>query len=200
MRLTTPRRVYQRLRVRLLGAHQLDNAAVAVAAMELAAERGGFALSEAAVRRGLVAARWPGRMEIARRRPVLTVLDGAHNRDSVARLLAAAAEEFPGHRPLAAVFGCAADKDVKGMLDELAPRLAGLVATETGNPRRLDPRVIAEMAGARGVPAVAVETEVGDALRRAWAAAGPKGLVLVTGSLYLVGRAKCHLGRPAKPR
>jgi dihydrofolate synthase/folylpolyglutamate synthase len=193
MTLATPARTYADLTVRMLGAHQLENAALAVRAVELAAERGGFGLPEAAVRRGLERARWPGRLEIARRRPVLTVLDGAHNLDSVERLLAAVAEEFPGRAPPAVVFASAADKDVDGMLRRLAPGAALVVATESGNPRRLDPRIVAELARTAGAARVAIKGGMGEALAAAWEAAGPKGLVLVTGSLYLVGRAKKFL-------
>jgi dihydrofolate synthase/folylpolyglutamate synthase len=193
MTLATPARTYRDLVVRMLGAHQLGNAATAVAAMEFAAERGGFALSEDVVRRGLEAAEWPGRVEIACRQPVLTVLDGAHNADSARKLLASVDEEFPGRAPLALVFAAAADKDVDGMLQVLAPRSALVVATESGNPRRLDPRIVAELAKTARAGAVTIKRDMGEALAAAWEAAGPKGIVLVTGSLYLVGRAKKHL-------
>ena len=195
MTLATPARTYPDLAVRMLGAHQLDNAALAVAAMELAAERGGFALSEEAVRRGLSRAHWPGRMEVIRRQPVLTVLDGAHNVDSAQKLLAAVGEEFPAKRPLALVYASAADKDVNGILEVLAPGAALVVATESGNPRRLDPRIIAALARTAGAPKVVVKPGMGEALAAAREAAGPEGLVLVTGSLYLVGRAKQYLGK-----
>jgi dihydrofolate synthase/folylpolyglutamate synthase len=180
----------------MLGAHQLENAALAVRAMELVAERGGFALSEEAVRRGLARARWPGRMEVIRRQPVLTVLDGAHNVDSARKLLAAVGEEFPGKRPLALVFAAAADKDVNGILEVLAPGAVLVAATESGNPRRLDPRIIATLARTAGAPKVVIKPGMGEALAAAWEAAGPTGLVLVTGSLYLVGRAKKYLSDP----
>lgn len=195
MTLFTPERTYRRLELRVLGAHQLENAALAVRACELAAARGGFALPERAVRRGLRLARWPGRLETACRRPALTVLDGAHNADSAERLARAIEEEFPGRRPLALVFAAAADKDVAGMLRALAPAAELVVATESGNPRRLDPRILAELARSCGPASVRVERDMGRALAAAWSAAGRGGLVLVTGSLYLVGRAKAHLAR-----
>ncbi len=195
MTLRTPSRRYEGLKVRLLGAHQLENAALAVAAMEVAAGRGGFSMTEDAVRRGLEKARWPGRFEVAQRKPVLTVLDGAHNPDSMRKLMRALDEEFPRRRPLAVVFAAAGDKDVEAMLGEVAPSAELVVATESGNPRGLDPRVISEIAGRRGAKRVAAERDVGKALSKARDAAGPKGLVLVTGSLYLVGRAKKCLAR-----
>jgi dihydrofolate synthase/folylpolyglutamate synthase len=198
MRLTTPRREYRDLKVRLLGAHQLENAATAVAAMELAAERGGFRLEEETVRRGLEGAHWPGRMEVAGRRPVLTVLDGAHNVSSMTRLAEAVAEEFPRRRPLALVFAAAADKDVRGMLRIIAPRASLLVATLSGSPRAMAAGMIAELARETGARAVVVEEDAGRALSRAREAAGEEGVVLVTGSLYLVGRVKQALDNQAQ--
>lgn len=196
MTLSTPARTYRDLIVRLLGAHQLANAAVAVAAMELAAERGGFALGEDAVRTGLEAARWAGRLEVVRHEPAVTVLDGAHNEDSTRRLLAALDEEFPDRKPLALVFAAAADKDVDAMLRLLAPRAALVVATESGNPRRLDPRIVAELARSDGARHVVIKRDMAEAFAAAWEAAGAGGLVVATGSLYLVGRAKgCFASR-----
>ncbi len=192
MTLRTPRRTYRNLKVRLLGAHQLENAAVAVAAMEIAAERGAFRLSEKAVREGLEKARWPGRFEVVRGRPVPLVLDGAHNVDSMQKLVAALDEEFPGRLPLAAVFACAADKDVEGMLRIVAPRTGLLVATGSGNPRAVPPRELARLARKCGAGRAVAIKDISKALDRARYAAGQGGLVMVTGSLYLVGRAKEH--------
>ncbi|HOX08019.1 MAG TPA: hypothetical protein PK280_16595, partial [Planctomycetota bacterium] len=80
------------------------------------------------------------------------------------------------------------------LLQVLAPRAALAVATESGNPRRLDPRIVAELAKAAGARRVVVKRDMAEAFAAADEAAGAKGLVLVTGSLYLVGRAKKHLG------
>ncbi|MHC4917544.1 MAG: bifunctional folylpolyglutamate synthase/dihydrofolate synthase [Planctomycetota bacterium] len=198
MSLRTPRGEYRDLKIRMLGAHQLDNAAVAVAAMEVAAERGGFKLDESSLRRGLESARLPGRMEVAGRKPVLTVLDGAHNVDSMTRLAAAVAEEFPRRRKLVLLFAAPADKDVSGMLQAIAPGAALLVATHSGNPRSMSPEEVAELASHAGCPATAVEEDMHTALQCAQKAAGPEGLVLVTGSLYLVGGAKQALESQAQ--
>jgi dihydrofolate synthase/folylpolyglutamate synthase len=189
MTLRTPKRLYRDLRVKLLGAHQLENAAAAVAALEIAAERGGFRLPLRAVREGLAKTRWPGRFEVARRRPVPLVLDGAHNVDSMRKLAAAIDEEFPGRAPLAVVFACAADKDVAGMLRVIAPRAEMFVATHSGNPRALPPRELARLARKCGAKRALAMRDMKKALARATDAAGQEGLVAVTGSLYLVGRA-----------
>jgi dihydrofolate synthase/folylpolyglutamate synthase len=189
MKLRTPSRTYRDLRVRLLGAHQLENAAVAVAAMEIAAEHGGFRLPVRAVREGLESARWPGRFEIVRRRPVPLVLDGAHNVDSMKKLVAALKEEFPERAPLAVVLACAADKDVAGMLALIAPRAGLVVATLSGNPRQMAPGELARLARKCGARRAVAVKDIAKALARATAAADPRGLVAVTGSLYLVGRA-----------
>ncbi len=198
MSMRTPRHEYRDLKIRLLGAHQMENAAAAVTAAEIAAERGKFDLDESSVRRGLESARWPGRMEVASRKPVLTVLDGAHNVDSMTRLAEAVAEEFPRKRKLVLLFAAAADKDVRGMLRIIAPRAELLVATHSGNPRSMPPEDVAELAARSGCASTAVEEDIGAALERAREAAGAEGVVLVTGSLYLVGRAKQALESQAQ--
>jgi dihydrofolate synthase / folylpolyglutamate synthase len=195
MKLQTPAGVYENLRVPLLGAHQLENAALAVATMETAARGAAFQLSETAIRLGLLKTRWPGRLEVVRATPALTVLDGAHNQDSIKQLLTAIKEEFPDFGHLVVLFASAADKDVRGMLKTLAGRSEMLVATETGNPRSIKSRQLATMARSSGISKVLGISDISKALHRAWKVAGKDGLVLVTGSLYLVGRAQQALKR-----
>jgi len=176
-----------------MGEHQALNAAAALAAVEQVrglAER----LTPARVRRALAGLRWPGRMEYRRGRPAL-VLDGAHNRASLERLAEALARHFPG-RPVAVVFGCAADKDVDGMLAVLAGRFDGapVVFTRAEGPRAAGAGALArrfrEGGGTRGQ----ARADPLEAIRRARAAAGPDGLVVVCGSLYLVGEVRRRLG------
>jgi dihydrofolate synthase/folylpolyglutamate synthase len=113
----------------------------------------------------------------------------------MAKLVRAIEEEFPSRHPWAVVFSAAADKDVGGMLRELAPRCALLVATDNGNPRRLAPQAVAALAANCSAARTAVEPDFAKAVRAAEAVAGEQGLVLITGSLYLVGRAKRVLRR-----
>jgi dihydrofolate synthase/folylpolyglutamate synthase len=165
------------VRLPLLGVHQRENAAIAVAAARQ------LGLPSAAIRDGLASVRWPGRLEIARERPPV-VLDGAHNVDSMEKLAAALRRHFRWER-LRAVAGFSADKDIPGMariLNELADEI---VLTRSAHPRAADPLAIAPVfRGAR------IATNLADVLARQ----GERELVLITGSLYLVGEARLHLG------
>lgn len=182
----TPGAAYEGLYLPMHGAHQGDNAAVAIAAAEAFF---GDPLSEDVVAGALASASSPGRMEIVARRP-LVLLDGAHN---VAGARAAAAtldEEFATAAGRIIVFGCFAGKDPAEMLQALGAERARLVvAVPPPWPRALPAAEIVDAAMTLGVEAVPTGT-VDDALRVAREAAGPEDLVLVTGSLYLVGAAR----------
>jgi dihydrofolate synthase/folylpolyglutamate synthase len=168
---------YKGLRTRLVGSFQSGNAALAVAA----AHAMGDATPDA-VRCGVEAARWPGRLELVGER---LVLDGAHNQDGM-RQLVRSLRRLLGDAPVVVVFGAMADKDLSLVFDQL---------------RRLEPErmvfTAAPSAGARAVrPGVLASAWAGpseqiprptEALARARELAGPTGWILVTGSLYLVG-------------
>jgi len=188
----TPDALYDRLFVPLMGEHQAVNAATAVAAAERCgplAER----LSPRVVREALRQVRWPGRMEHLPGKPEM-VLDGAHNRASMERLLEALARHFPARRTIV-VFGSAADKDVDGMLGVLAERLpdSPVVFARTDNPRAADPADLAERFRACGGTAGEAAGDVSSALNVAAERATADGLIVVCGSLYLVGEVKEHL-------
>ena len=165
----------------LLGAHQRDNAATAVAA--LAVGRATLPVDEAALRVGLAAVHWPGRLEIVDQAP-LTIVDGAHNADGAAAL----ARELPGligGRPLHLLFAVMGDKDWRPMVESLAPLCRGVVVTEVLRPRGA-PAADVAAAFAPHCPAVA-EPDVGQAWERVRADAGSDGAVVAAGSLFLVG-------------
>ncbi|MBI4769551.1 MAG: bifunctional folylpolyglutamate synthase/dihydrofolate synthase [Chloroflexi bacterium] len=173
------------LEIPLLGEHQMENAAVAYVALQVAGERG-LPLPEAAIRQGFKSVRWPGRFEILRRQPPL-VVDSAHNRDSARKLHLALQEYFPA-RPVTLIFGASGDKDVAGMLDELLPHVRRAILTRANHPRACDPEELAQLAAGRGCP-VEVCFPVSAALAHALEQAQPDELVLVTGSLFVVGEA-----------
>jgi dihydrofolate synthase/folylpolyglutamate synthase len=184
--LRTPAASYDDVYLPLHGAHQGDNAAVALAAAEAFF---GEALAEDVVAEAFASAASPGRMEVVGRRP-LVILDGAHN---VAGARAAAAtldEEFATDGERVIVFGCFGGKDPGEMLRALGAGTAKLVVGVAPPwPRALPAAAIVAAARELGVDAVAAET-VADALRLALEAAAPEDLVFVTGSLYLVGAAR----------
>ncbi len=177
--LQTPARRYRGLRLALAGEHQAVNAALAVSAVE-AFHPG---IGDAAVRHGLRSARWPGRIDEypARRR---TLLDGAHNVDG-ARLLRdhlAAHERAEIHM----VFGAMKDKDLEGMSKALFPLASSIHLAPIRNPRTTAPEAIAAL-HPRLAGRLRLHRSATRALHAVWRECPEKGLVVVTGSLYLVG-------------
>ena len=184
--LATRSRRYADLFTPLLGAHQLENLAAAVGALEMAEARAGLELEPSRVRDAIADFRIPARVEVVQTDPIL-VLDVAHTVESVRALLDALDAHLPG-RPLRVVFGCSAGKDVRGMLRLLAPRCASFTATQASLPRALPAQDVAEAARQWLEPAV-----VGDpwqAVRDALAQAGPEDVVCVTGSFLVAGQVR----------
>jgi dihydrofolate synthase/folylpolyglutamate synthase len=169
------------LRIPLLGAHQVDNATLAVAALDIL-DAAGVKVPELAIREGLANVRWPGRLQRIEGRPVL-LLDGAHNPAGAMAL--AAYLGATKQRPVL-IFGALADKDWVKMVEALAPHCSDAIVTRVPSPRALEPQEAARMFSQMGIFGMVVD-DPAHALRTAEGIAGPDGLVLVTGSLYLVG-------------
>lgn len=174
------------LRLPVLGGHQLENAATTVAAID-GLRRRGTAISEDAIAEGLRGLSWPGRLEVLQKRP-LVVADGAHNGDSARRLREALAEHF-SCASVILVIGVSGDKTVEAMARELAPVARRVIATRSRHPRAAPPEPTAAAFAAHGVPKETAPT-VSDALDRALADAGPRDLVCVVGSLFVVAEGR----------
>ncbi|HEX5038779.1 MAG TPA: Mur ligase family protein [Candidatus Limnocylindria bacterium] len=181
-----PGRILRELQIGLLGRHQAHNAAVALATLDALVERWGIALDEAAIRRGLAAARWPGRLELidgSRAGVGRVLLDGAHN-PAGAQALATALADLGLRRPTI-VFGAMRGKRVSAVLRALAPLEPRFIFTRVADAGALAPHSLARtwrrVSGRRALTA-ATPTE---ALTRA--DADP---VVVAGSLYLVGAVR----------
>jgi dihydrofolate synthase / folylpolyglutamate synthase len=179
-------RSYPGLEIPLAGAHQLLNAATAIATAEELQARG-LPISVDGIRRGAKQVQWEGRLETVSRRPWV-VLDGAHNQDS-ARCLREAMTTCFRYRRLILVLGISANKNLQGIIEELTPLAAVTVATRAMVPRAAPPRRVAELA-AKWSAQVIVEEDTQRALAQAIAETRQDDLLLVTGSLYLVGDAK----------
>jgi len=175
------------LKIPLVGDHQIQNAALAVGVAE-ALEETGTAVGEGAVREGLAAVRWPGRLEVFPCERIQILLDGAHNPAGMAALRRALEGRFRPRR-LITVFGCLGDKDYRRMLMKIAPLTDLLILTRPGSDRALPPGSLAAE-GRRWCRDVVVKEEPRAALASALAAAGEGDLVCVTGSLYLVGELR----------
>ncbi|MDA8184711.1 MAG: bifunctional folylpolyglutamate synthase/dihydrofolate synthase [Actinomycetota bacterium] len=184
--LRTPGARYEDLFISLHGAHQVGNAACALAAAEAFF---GSPLDDGLVREVLGSVRVPGRLELAGSDPVV-LLDGAHNAAGMEVLGRALSEELRATGPTVAVVGMLTGRDPSAMLRPLASAGVGaLVACTAPCERALPAAVVSEAAGACGIESVVVE-QVGAALARAREMAGSDGMVVVTGSLYVVGAAR----------
>lgn len=181
---------YYDLEIRLLGRHQLDNAALATGLAKGLEEKTRLKISDSAVRQGISDARWPGRMEMIEEGPFV-ILDGAQNRDSVKKLVAGLKRHFTFER-LIVVLGVSADKDLNGILSELLPDTSCLIATQSTNPRAVSPKVIAAHVKELAREALAEESS-GAAMQKAKELATSRDLILVTGSLFLVGEVKARV-------
>ncbi len=188
--LHSPTKHYDHLWLPLLGRHQVENAATAIAAIEqLPPEIGGISFQ--AVKQGLSELSWPGRVQIVERRPYL-VLDGAHNVASI-RALRETLQEVLSFRRAIVVLGIAADKDIAGIVQELLPFAEEFIITraKTGRFETRD-RIEMELRGSD--KKVVVTDDLPTAISRARADALPEECIVVTGSFYLVGEAMEYLG------
>jgi dihydrofolate synthase / folylpolyglutamate synthase len=186
---STPSGHRYRARLALRGDHQVDNAATAVLLAETLRERGRFALDDAAIERGLASARWPGRLELRRDGGgdgVDLLLDGAHN-PAGCRILADYLRRHQAGRPrLVLLFTVMRDKPAAEMLTILRDVADEAIVTTLPLPRATPASDLARMARDLGLAATAApDPRAG--LARAAERAGPGGLVVACGSLYLVG-------------
>ena len=177
---------YLALEIPLAGPHQMLNATTAIATAEQLQGQG-LPISVDGIRQGVKQVQWEGRLETVSRQPWI-VLDGAHNRDS-ARCLREALMTCFQYRRLILVLGISANKNLEGIIEELAPLASLTVATRAMVPRAAPPQRVATLA-AKWSDHIIAEEDTQKALAQALAETQPDDLLLVTGSLYLVGDAK----------
>ncbi len=178
---------YPLLEMGLLGSHQVVNAAVAVGIIE-ALRFSGVTVPAGAIKRGIGSVRWPGRLEVVARNPQI-VLDGAQNRAS-AKALAEAVRKIFRYKKLILVLGVSKDKDVEGILAELSPISDSMILTKAKiTERAMEPAKIRELIDVKDKNVI-LTSGVEEALDKARAAAGPDDLILVAGSLFVVGEVR----------
>ena len=188
----TPLQRYPFVLVPLYGAHQAANAGIAIAAAEAFFEA---PLPIELVREAMLSVKVPGRMEIVGRDP-LVILDGAHNPDGARAVGRTLAEEFSSFARRVVVLGVLGGHDPGEMLDALGTfQVAGVVAVEPPSPRAISAGEVEAAASERNL-ACRRASGVQQALEEAIEWAGEEGMVLVTGSLYLVGAARSLLVEP----
>ena len=178
----------------LVGRHQLRNVALAIAAAEELNRQGFSSIKAKSIESGIRETHWPGRFQVIAARPGWPeiVIDVAHNPAGAWALRSALSERYED-RPLIFVFGAMRDKAISEMTEILFPLADRVIATRPGNPRAASPEEI-QQAGARtGVDIDAVEDVEGAVeLARLLAKAGT--VVVITGSIYLVGELMSIVG------
>ncbi len=176
----TARNRYENLPLKLLGAFQRDNLALAVAVAE-AYDRN---LHEPDVRRAAIEVEIPGRLEKVGSNPI-TLIDGAHN-PAAMQALCGSLEEIIGGKRLIAVLSILDDKDVPAMLGELLPRCRSVVCTKSSHERSVPASSIQELCLKRGFEDAYCVEDPRDAVVCARKLADGDGAVLICGSIYLL--------------
>ncbi|OGX26223.1 MAG: hypothetical protein A3D10_04420 [Omnitrophica WOR_2 bacterium RIFCSPHIGHO2_02_FULL_48_11] len=183
---TTPQRKYLDLVSGLLGEHQAMNAALAIAMVE-SLQGQGLQISSAAVRQGVRCAVWPGRFEVVQKHPYI-VLDGAHNPAAVHVLVKTVQNIFP-RRKIILVLGLSRDKDQPAIAKILRSAAQEIILTKA---RHVRAAVLDEKEWARFFPVSNIRRakSVKAALQQAKKIARKDEVILVTGSLFVVGEAR----------
>ena len=179
-------RQWEALSVRLLGAHQLRNAAVVLETVGVLRSRG-YAVPEAAVRDGLAAAVWPGRFELLHTDPVF-IADGGHNRQCAAAVAAALRAYFPGMQ-IDLILGVLADKDYAAILSILAPLGRRFYTVTPNSPRALSAAELARALTPYGKPTDVCQSAA-DAVAKAFGNAEKDAVICSVGSLYMTGEIR----------
>ncbi len=185
--LTGLRHDYGTLTIPLLGAHQATNCATAVAALEAS----GLSVTPGQVHEGLMQTAWPGRFQIVNQQPTV-VLDGAHNAAAAEKLAATLRDHFAG-RKLTLVLGVLRDKNYDQMCQILAPLAGQILCVPVNSERTSDPDQLARWCKAANPAAqITVVANLGQAYAQARGESAD--VVVITGSLFLVGEALDRLG------
>ena len=171
------------LRIPLVGAYQMKNAAVVLETVEVLRQRG-WHISDEAVVQGLKNTRWPARFEVLRRDPVF-IVDGGHNPHGIRATAESLQRLFPGKK-FTFVTGVMADKDVESILGLIVPLADQFFTVRPDNPRAMSAQELAERIRAMGAKATPCES-VADGVARAVAAEGKDGVACALGSLYMSG-------------
>jgi len=189
---------FRDLKIKLLGRHQIENAGLALGAIEALKLRG-IHVTEKHLRKGLEKATWPGRLEVLncvnwKGKDCRVVLDGAHNPAAIRCLKNAFLEGVIPHRRIILVLGILKDKDVKKMVAEIVPLCQEVVVTSPRTERAFNKSLLRrEILKYLPSNRVRIGDGVEGALKKALEIANSDDLICVTGSLYTVGEARSAL-------
>ncbi len=186
--LTTPRSCFEHLPVPLHGEHQALNCGLALALLDQLKVQG-LSIDDEEAKKGLAGVYLPGRMEVVREDP-RTLVDGAHNAASVRALIRAIGQHIP-YDSMVMIFGCGVDKDIRGMIGQIATGADKVIFTKaTDSARAADPGDLAGVYEESTGRVAQTTKNLKDALVIAQSAVSREDLICVCGSFYLVGEAK----------
>lgn len=171
------------IKLPLLGAHQVNNCAVALHALYVL-QSVGVEISKESIRNGIAKVRWIGRMEVLNKNP-LVVIDGAHNIDGITKLSNSISKYF-NYEKLVLIIGMLGDKQVDEMVNEITKEATWVVVTEPHSDRAESSETLYNKVVSKGISCVAIE-EYKEAYSKALDMVGSNDLLLICGSLYMIG-------------
>ena len=184
-------RRYNNLKISLLGEHQLKNALIAAMTLDVLKNKG-IVIKETDLRKGFEITRWPGRLEINQEKPMV-ILDCAHNPAGMRALRSALQELFKGKK-VTLVIGIMRDKDIPGIIKEIAIVADNIIITKPEFERASEPDII-ESEAKKYCNNVLIKSKVEDAVQYAIKNASIDDVICITGSIFNVGEAMAALDR-----
>jgi dihydrofolate synthase/folylpolyglutamate synthase len=182
---------YKNIFLPLVGRHQVENCATAIGSLEVLSENGVIKTDNEMVINALAKVKCPARIEVISKSPLI-ILDTAHTVSSMKILRESIKENF-SFKKLIVVIGLSADKDIEGILKEIACVADGLILTRTGNPREAEPEQMAVTAKRFYRKKPMVIEDIDEALKEARRIAKKDDLICITGSFFLAGKMKTLL-------
>jgi dihydrofolate synthase/folylpolyglutamate synthase len=177
------------LNIPLLGEFQLENAALAVAAIEILIQKG-VSIELADISEGLNKVRWPVRLQVLQQTPLI-VADGAHNPYSIVKIRETIKKDFK-FKKVFVIFGSSQDKDIGAMAKELHGFASHIITTSSNHPRAANINFISGVFEKAGHDVIRAH-DISDALKQVLHLADENDLILVTGSLFLAAEAESAL-------
>ncbi|MDW7671862.1 MAG: Mur ligase family protein [Bacillota bacterium] len=178
------------LTIRMMGSHQTNNASLALLTIQVLRHHGLLEISDEALASGLQQSFWAGRLEILHQSP-LVIIDGAHNLQGAQILQQFLADHFPD-RKIHFLMGMLNNKDISGVLNTLMPLGQKLFLTRATNPKAVNPETLAEQVQLFGKEVYAIDSMT-EAVETALMQTAADEVLVITGSLYLVGDARTIL-------
>ncbi len=189
--LTTPTSRFEHIKVPLYGKHQAINCGLALAMLDKL-KSSGYEIDNNKAAEGLSNVSLSGRMEMICQDPRI-MIDAAHNAASIKAVIHAIGQNIP-YDSMVIIFGCNADKDIKGMLHQIQFGADKVIFTRSNSAKAMSPNELGEMyAEICGNKMYQTASSLGEALRLAQSAVGKEDLICITGSFYLIGQAKARL-------